>query len=52
MKDMLVVLSKFGDWYGGDYTGDESGVDQWNKYMENDRIEQTLFILLNTSFLI
>jgi hypothetical protein len=41
MKDMLVVLSKFGDWYGGDYTGDESGVDQWNKYMENDRIEQT-----------
>ncbi len=43
MKDMLMVLSKFGDWFGAEYTGDVSDerMDQWNKFIENDRIKQT-----------
>lgn len=42
-KDMLVVLSKFGDWYGADYTGEtaDERMDQWDKYIENDRVELT-----------
>ncbi len=41
MKDMLVVLSKYGDWYGAEFAGDITDQDQWNKYFENDRVKQT-----------
>jgi|LSQX01.1.fsa_nt_gb hypothetical protein len=39
VSDMLVVLSEYGDWYGGNLTGEIT--DLWEKYFENDRIKLT-----------
>lgn len=43
MKDMLVVLSEFGDWFGGEYLIDaaDDRMEKWNKFFENDMITQT-----------
>lgn len=40
-KDMLVVLSEFGDWFGWEYFGDAAKLELWNKYFENDMIKKT-----------
>jgi hypothetical protein len=40
-KDMLVELSEFGDWYGGEYIAENDKAEEWENFLKDGMIKQT-----------